>query len=92
MVLSSDLSRLSLDRLLTLASSFRRFRRVCLSVCFCNWISRGALQCLFAENIAIGPRDLNRSSTLYWAKSGGVSASWNFDAAAINKGCNFKFL
>lgn len=41
----------------------------------------GADQWRFAENIAMGPSPLNRSFTLNWAKSGGVSDSWNLVAA-----------
>lgn len=52
-----------------------------LSEFFCSWTSLGALQCLLAEKTAMGPSDLNKSSTLCWAKSGGVSESWNFDDA-----------
>lgn len=44
-------------------------------------INLGAVQCLFAEKMAMGPRDLKRSLTRYWAKSGGVRFSWNLVAA-----------
>lgn len=41
----------------------------------CNSTSLGAVQCLLAEKIAIGPKLLKRSFTLYCAKSGGVNDS-----------------
>lgn len=51
--------------------------------------NRGAVQCLLAENMAIGPKLLNKSFTLYCAKSGGVIDSWNF-VAAVKKKHNLK--
>jgi hypothetical protein len=59
----------------------------------CNWTNLGAVQWRLAEKIAMGPRARNKSFTLYWAKSGGVRASWNFVAAARDRcsDCNFDF-
>lgn len=46
-------------------------------------INRGAVQCLFAENMATGPNDLKRSSTPCCPKSGWVMLNWNFVDAMI---------
>lgn len=52
------------------------------SLCLCNRTTLGAVQYRRAENIAIGPRLLNGSSTLCAAKSGSVTVNWNLLDAA----------
>lgn len=49
----------------------------------CSCTSLGAVQCLLAENMAIGPKPLNKSFTRYCEKSGGVKDNWNFVAAKM---------